>query len=341
MIRLAVRCRPEQADLVLAELVQLAPGGVEEESGPGWVEYAIYGAEGELPDLGDVEAAAGEGMVQVRSEPIPDDWADRWRDFHEPSVIAGGRVVIRPSWGENPFRDPVGPGREAEEPTGLGIDVVIDPGQAFGTGSHPTTRMCVELLLDLADGGLGTGALVDLGTGSAVLAIVAAKLGFAPVRGVDLEPAALEAAAANAAANGVEAEFARVNLREEPPPSATTIVANLTAPLLRDVATRLPLECERLVCSGLLGREREDVEAAFRVAGLTSREHREEGDWAALLLARAELRSPGGELERFRGRGAGAGGRGARVPGGASAQDDRHASPGRLAANQRHRGHAP
>ena len=89
MIRLAVRCRPEQADLVLAELVQLAQGGVEEESGPGWVEYAIYGAEGELPDLGGVEAAAGEGMVTVRSEPIPDDWADRWRDFHEPSVIAG------------------------------------------------------------------------------------------------------------------------------------------------------------------------------------------------------------------------------------------------------------
>jgi ribosomal protein L11 methyltransferase len=273
MIRLAVRCRPEQADLVLAELVQLAPGGVEEESGPGWVEYAIYGAEGELPDLGDVEAAAGEGMVQVRSETIPDDWADRWRDFHEPSVIAGGRVVIRPSWGD--------------APTGLAIDVVIDPGQAFGTGSHPTTRMCVEFLLHLADGGLGTGALVDLGTGSAVLAIVTAKLGFAPVRGVDLEPAALEAAAANAAANGVEAEFARVNLREEPPPSAATIVANLTAPLLRDVAARLPPECERLVCSGLLGRERGAVEAAFRVAGLTARERREAGDWAALLLARA------------------------------------------------------
>ena len=192
MIRLAVRCRPEQADIVLAELVQLAPGGVEEESGPGWVEYAIYGAEGELPDLGAVEAAAGEGMVQVRSEPVPDDWADRWRDFHEPSVIADGRVVIRPSWHET--RSP-----------GADVDVVIDPGQAFGTGAHPTTRMCVELLLGLGDEGLASGSLVDLGTGSAVLAIVAAKLGFAPVRGVDLEPAALEAAAANAAANGVDA----------------------------------------------------------------------------------------------------------------------------------------
>ena len=96
MIRLAVCCRPDQAELVLAELVQLAPGGVEEETGPDWVEYAIYGAEGELPDLGEVEAAAGDDLVEITSEKIPDDWADRWRDFHEPTVLAGGRVMIRP-----------------------------------------------------------------------------------------------------------------------------------------------------------------------------------------------------------------------------------------------------
>ncbi len=271
MIRLAVRCGPEQADLVLAELVQIAPGGVEEESGPGWVEYAIYGGEGELPDLGAVEAAAGEGMVEVRSEQIPDDWADRWRDFHEPTVIAGGRVVIRPSW------------HAAEQSTG--IDVVVDPGQAFGTGAHPTTRMCVELLVDLADADQATGTLVDLGTGSAVLAIVAAKLGFEPVQAVDLEVAALEAAAGNAAANGVEIGFERVNLREQPPPAAATVVANLTAPLLRDVAANLPAGCERLVCSGLLAREVKEVEAAFEDAGLARRERRDSGDWSALLMA--------------------------------------------------------
>jgi ribosomal protein L11 methyltransferase len=146
--------------------------------------------------------------------------------------------------------------------------------------------MCVELLLELADEGRAGGPLVDLGTGSAVLAIVAAKLGFEPVRGVDLEPAALDAAVANAAANGVEAEFSRLNLREEPPPHAPTIVANLTAPLLHEVAARLPPECERLACSGLLVRERTEVEDAFRAAGLSARERRNSGDWAALLLAR-------------------------------------------------------
>ena len=272
MIRLAVRCDAEQAELVLAEMVQLAPGGVEEESGPGWVEYAIYGAEGELPDLGGVEAALGEGKVEVRSESVPDDWADRWRDFHEPSVIAGGRVVIRPSWHEGS--------------PGEAIDVVIDPGQAFGTGAHPTTRMCVELLLMLADERRATGPLADLGTGSAVLAIVAAKLGFAPVTGVDLEVAALEAAAANAEANAVEVGFERLNLREEPPPAAPAIAANLTAPLLREVAARVPADTHTLVCSGLLEREAGAVESAFAGAGFELRTRLDSGDWSALRLER-------------------------------------------------------
>lgn len=272
MIRLAVRCSHDQAELVLAEMVRLAPGGVEEESGPGWVEYAIYGAEGELPELGGVEAALGEGKVEVRSETIPDDWADRWRDFHEPSVVADGRVVIRPSWHESS--------------PGEAIDVLIDPGQAFGTGAHPTTRMCVELLLELADEERAAGPLADLGTGSAVLAIVAAKLGFAPVTGVDLEVAAIDAANANAEANGVEVAFERLNLREESPPAAPTLVANLTAPLLRDVARRLPEATATVVCSGLLVREAGDVEAAFADAGLERRARLDSGDWAALRLER-------------------------------------------------------
>jgi ribosomal protein L11 methyltransferase len=273
MIRLAVRCRPEQSEVVLAELLQLAPGGIEEESGPGWVEYAIYGAAGELPDLGAVEAAAGKGLVDVRSERVPDDWADRWRDFHEPTSVAGGRVVIRPSW--------------RSSAPGDAVDVQIDPGQAFGTGAHPTTRMCVELLVGLADEGLAAGPLLDLGTGSGVLAIVAAKLGFEPVGGVDLELPALAAARENAAANGVAIELSRLNLREEDPPPAPTVVANLTAPILRGLAARLPAACERLVCSGLLGREADDVEAAFGAAGLNRRKRRDSGDWAALLLERA------------------------------------------------------
>ncbi len=274
MIRLAVRCRPEQAEMVLAELVELVPGGVEEERGTGYVEYAIYGPPGELPELPDLRAAAGEGLVEIETTEIPDDWADRWRDFHEPVVIAGGRLVVRPSW------------EEAE--AGSEVDVVVDPGRAFGTGGHATTRCCLELLLALADRGLAAGPLADWGTGSGVLAIAAAKLGWDPVGGCDHEPAAVEVAAANAAANGAAVAVERLNLREQVPPAAPTVVANLTAPLLVPLAERMEAGeiavPGRMVVSGLLLSERDRVTASFGAAGLAVEEGIESGDWAGLSM---------------------------------------------------------
>jgi ribosomal protein L11 methyltransferase len=293
LIRLAVRCPPEQADLVLAELTVLAPNGVEEERGPGYVEYAIYGGEGELPELGELDAVVGGGRIEVSSTEIPDDWADRWRDFHKP-LLVGGRLWLRPSW---------------EEPREGTIDVVVDPGQAFGTGAHPTTRLCLELLLELEAAGEADGPLTDLGTGSGVLAIAAAKLGWGPIHGYDHEPPALQAAAANAAANGVEVALRRMNLREQLPALAPTVVANMTAPILRAVAVQLAADGESrgrttrslpavapgspppalpaprtLVCSGLLPSELDEAAGFFAEAGLNEIERRRDGDWAALLL---------------------------------------------------------
>ena len=284
-----MRCPPEQADLVLAELTVLAPNGVEEERGPGYVEYAIYGGEGELPELGELDAAVGEGTVEVLATEVPDDWAERWRDFHKP-LLVGDRLWLRPSW---------------EEPRAGSIDLVVDPGQAFGTGAHPTTRLCLGFLLELEPGG----PLTDLGTGSGVLAIAAAKLGWDPVSGYDHEKPALEAATANASANGVPIELQRLNLREQLPELAPTVVANMTAPVLKAVADQLmsveggsgkgrrslpavaPPTLARtpstLVCSGLLPPELDPTAAAFAPAGLTEVERRIDGDWAALLLRRA------------------------------------------------------
>jgi ribosomal protein L11 methyltransferase len=270
VIRLSVRCRPEHADRVLADLLELVPGGVEEERGAEWVEFGIYGPPGELPALPALEATAGEDLIEISSTEIPDDWADRWRDFHEPVSVAGGRLVVRPSWEQ-------AAGERAE------VDITIDPGQAFGTGAHATTSLCLELLLELADGGQAEGALADLGTGSGVLAIAAAKLGWSPVIGCDSEHAAVEAAADNAAANGVSLELERLNLRDQDVPKAPTIVANLTAPLLELVAGRLAEPPRALVCSGLLASEAERVEAAVSAAGLRVAERRSRGDWAALL----------------------------------------------------------
>lgn len=289
MIRLAVRCAPEQAELVLAELTVLAPNGVEEERGPGYVEYAIYGGEGELPELGDLDAAIAGGRVEVSATEIPDDWADRWRDFHKPLLVAE-RLWLRPSW---------------EPPREGAIDVVVDPGQAFGTGAHPTTRLCLSYLCELEP----NGELVDLGTGSGVLAIAASKLGWTPVRAYDHEPAAIEAAKANAEVNSVDISLERVNLREHLPGLAPTVVANMTAPILLAVAAQMrerwgepgegsadnggegpaspPPAPETLVCSGLLPGEVDDVAAAFGASGLGEVDRRQDGDWAALLLRRA------------------------------------------------------
>ena len=291
MIRLAIRCRPELGERVLAELLELAPNGVEEEHGGGWVEYAIYGPPGELPELPELEAVSGDGLVEISSTEIPDDWADRWRDFHHPVSIANGRIVVRPSWAVS------GPGIIPAADAGAeqrAVEVIIDPGRAFGTGAHATTVLCLELLLDLADAGNAEGGLVDLGTGSGVLAIAAAKLGWDPVIGCDSEVAALEAAKRNAAANGVELELERVNLRDEPAPVSPTVVANLTAPLLESVADRLVDPPRALVCSGLLTAEADRVELALAAAGLEPVERRTRGEWAALLARSADSGLPAG-----------------------------------------------
>jgi ribosomal protein L11 methyltransferase len=271
LIRLAVRCSPDQADLVLAELTVLAPNGVEEERGPGYVEYAIYGGEGELPELGEIDAVVAGRPIEVSSTEVPDDWADRWRDFHKP-LLVGERLWLRPSWE---------PAREGA------IDLVVDPGQAFGTGAHPTTRLCLEYLLDLADAGENEGPLTDLGTGSGVLAIAAAKLGWNPVVGYDHESAAIEASAANASVNGVELTLQRQNLRESLPDLAPTCVANMTSPILKAVASHLESDLPRtLVLSGILPNELDEVASAFVPSGYSEHSRRQMGDWAALLLRR-------------------------------------------------------
>ena len=277
MIRLAVRCEPEYAERVMSNLLELAPNGLEEERGPGWVEFAIYGPPGEVPELGELQAAAGGSLVDVTTTSVPDDWADRWVDFHRPIEVAG-RIGVRPSWW-----DPQ---------DGL-IDVLIDPGRAFGTGGHPTTRLSLALLVELEEAGEASGPIADWGTGSGVLAIAAAKLGWSPVTGCDREEASLETARANAEANGVELALERLDVRETAPPLAHTVVAYLTGNLLQDFARHLRREGETpatLVCSGMLETETGEVANAFAPLGLEESRRLTEHEWGALLLRRAPSR---------------------------------------------------
>ncbi len=271
MIRLAVRVARADAEIALAQLLALAPAGVEEVDHGETVEYAVYGAPGELPALPDLRAAAGDALVDITTTEVADDWADRWRSFHRPLTI-GGRLHVRPPWTAAPGDPQL-------------LDVVVDPGQAFGTGAHHTTRMCLEALLELQPGG----AFMDLGCGSGVLAIAACKLGWAPVAGVDHERASVAATLDNAAVNGVAVAARHADLlRDGPVPTAPTVAANLVRPLLAQVA-RAGFDGERprvLVASGLLHAEADAIAAAFEAHGLRERARRHSGEWAALTLAR-------------------------------------------------------
>jgi ribosomal protein L11 methyltransferase len=270
LIRLAVRAPAEHAERVLAAMLELAPAGVEHVDGEGFVEYAVYGAPGELPDLPEGPAELAGIPVRVSGERVADDWAERWKRFHEPVLVepasgaSGPQLWVRPPWAD---------------PRAGAVDLVIDPAQAFGTGAHPTTRLSLELLLDIEP----RGALTDVGCGSGVLAIAAARLGFAPVFALDNDPAAVDATLNNGRVNGVRlAGVERLDLCSDPIPPAPTVTANLVRPLLLELARRMPERPERLIVSGLLEGEEDEAAAAF--APMRPSRRLRLGGWSALLL---------------------------------------------------------
>ena len=266
MIRLAVRVERSHAETVLAELLQLVPGGLEERDvDDRTVEYALYGAEGELPDVGELRAAVRGALVDVSTSEVADGWEERWRDWHRPLDI--GPLRVRPPWA------PQRPGA---------LDVVIDPGQAFGTGAHPSTRLTLELLVGLPR----RGPLADWGCGSGILSVAAARLGFDPVLACDQDRAAVDATLAAAAANGVPVTASRCDLGRAPGPWAPTILANLVRPLLLEIAAPMQRPPERLIASGLEIGEVDEVVAAFAPHGLALSARRDGDGWSAILLSR-------------------------------------------------------
>lgn len=270
MVRMAVRCPAERAEEVLGALLELAPAGVEQCDEGTVVEYAVYGAPGELPELAPGPAIVGGVEVEVACAAVPDDWAERWKRFHRP-ILIDGRLYVRPSWEEPAMRANV-------------TEVVIDPGPAFGTGSHPTTRLCLELMLELKP----AGSFCDLGCGSGIVAVAAAKLGWNPVSAVDADRAAVESAARNARENGVAVQVERVDLRHAPAPVARTVTANLTTRLLEVVSANWENLHDRpgfLIASGYLVEEAERVERAYAEIELQLVERRALGEWGGGLFA--------------------------------------------------------
>jgi ribosomal protein L11 methyltransferase len=230
-------------------MIELFPEGFEEHDGADGVELAAY------TDSGG-EERLWQAFGGARGEDVDAGWEDRWRDFHRSVLV--GELWIGPPW---------------ETPPPDALAVVIDPGRAFGTGGHATTRLCLELLR-----GLERGSLVDIGCGSGVVSIAAARLGFAPVLAIDSDPAAVEATQRNAAANGVEVEARLADATAGALPAAHVAVANIALAPIEELGPWL--ECDALVTSGYVEPERP------RLPGFQWRDRRTSGGWAADVFAR-------------------------------------------------------
>jgi ribosomal protein L11 methyltransferase len=227
-------------------MLELFPEGFEERDAGDVVELAAY-----TDSRGEEQLWAAFGNVEHGA--VADDWETRWQQFHRPVIV--GDLWVGPPW---------------EEPESDHVAVVIEPGRAFGTGSHPTTQMCLALLQAVP-----RGSVLDLGCGSGVVAIAAARLGCPHVLAVDRDPLAVEATRRNAVLNGVEVEVRLLDALSAALPQAGTAVANITRAAVEALAPRVT--AQRLITSGYL---QSDVP---QLAGYTVTERRSTGGWAADL----------------------------------------------------------
>lgn len=230
-------------------MLELFPEGLEEIDVGTGLEIAAY-----------TNAAGEERIWQAfggaATTEVAEDWADRWRQFHRPVRV--GRLWIGPPW---------------EKPDPDAVAIVIDPGRAFGTGGHPTTQLCLQLLEREE-----RGSVLDIGCGSGVLSIAAVKLGFAPVLAFDFDPQAVEATERNAADNGVSVDVRQADLRDDALPDAGLAVANIAAEAVQAISSKV--RSPRVITSGYLVSDEPALE------GYSAERRVQDGGWAADLHVR-------------------------------------------------------
>jgi ribosomal protein L11 methyltransferase len=231
-------------------------------------------------DLGHLSAFGLRPIGELRTRLVAEsDWAEAWK-AHFPVMRIGRRIVIRPSW-------------RCHQASGDDIVLALDPGMAFGTGLHPTTRLCLVGLEALADGGGLENAdrAIDVGCGSGILSIAAARLGAGTVTAVDIDPIAVDATTANARRNGLLGRI-RPHLGSLPSGAGPfdLVIANLIASVLISLATDIERELAadgRWLVSGIFVDREAAVRDAFAAAGLAATNRWAEEEWVALAGTRA------------------------------------------------------
>jgi ribosomal protein L11 methyltransferase len=205
------------------------------------------------------------------------DWADAWKVHYHP-VRIGRRILIRPLWIEMELAPD-------------DVEIALDPGMAFGTGTHPTTQLCLEALEDAIKPGVN---VLDLGCGSGILAIGAAKLGAAHVLGLDIDPLAVEIAQENIARNGVSD---KITVQEGSLESVITSARRFDVIVVNILARIIIAMCDQhlgdtvrpgghAIFSGIIVDQADDVETALRKTGLTPYQRRQQGDWVVIEARR-------------------------------------------------------
>jgi ribosomal protein L11 methyltransferase len=218
-------------------------------------------------------AAAGVAYTLSQHTIRQEDWQNGWRKYYHPMEI-GRRLAIVPSWQEY----------ETDR-----IKLILDPGLAFGTGSHETTSLCLEALDGLVQGGE---RVLDIGTGSGILAIAALKLGAAAAEGVDIDPVAVRTAGENAKRNGVGEKLTVLvgDLSEKASGTYQIITANIVAAAIISLAPAVPAllaEGGTFIASGIIDTRKDEVIAALESTGLKVAEVREKRGWECLICRRA------------------------------------------------------
>jgi ribosomal protein L11 methyltransferase len=266
--RVSFRIPAEAREDVLDGVLPLLPAGiVERPVADGVVEISGFGVR--LPPEAALREAAAQPLEELAYEDVPADWRERRRRFGGGSVLISGRLLVRSP------DDPPAPGGVQE--------VVIDRGgSGFGSGSHPTTQMCLGLLLELEP----HGGAADFGCGVGTLAIAAAKLGWAPVYGVDREAPAIEEARQNARRNGVEAEFAHGDIAKDDLPIRELLLANAPPPVHRRLAAEITPQVRHVIVSGIVEGEMDEVRAAYARVGLVPQRGMAADTWIAMLMGR-------------------------------------------------------